>query len=66
VLDIGFDIRPSGKVPRLDGSGMVVVNPPFMLEAELKVMLPELHRLLSLEPGAKWSVNWLAGEQAGA
>jgi 23S rRNA (adenine2030-N6)-methyltransferase len=45
---------------------MVVVNPPFMLEAELKVMLPELHRLLSLEPGAKWSVNWLAGEQAGA
>lgn len=66
VLDIGFDIRPSGKVPRLDGSGMVVVNPPFTLEAELKAMLPELHRLLSLEQGAKWSVNWLAGEQAGA
>ncbi|MCK9552605.1 23S rRNA (adenine(2030)-N(6))-methyltransferase RlmJ [Aquamicrobium sp.] len=66
VLDVGFDIRPSGKVPRLDGSGMVVVNPPFMLEAELKAMLPELHRLLSLEQGAKWSVNWLAGEQAGA
>ena len=66
VLDVGFDIRPSGKVPRLDGSGMVVVNPPFMLEAELKVILTELHRLLSLEQGAKWSVNWLAGEQAGA
>lgn len=66
VLDIAFDIRPAASVPRLDGSGMVVVNPPFTLEAELKVLLPELHRLLALEPGSKWSMRWLAGEKADA
>ena len=32
ILDIGFEIRPPSAEPRLDGSGMVVVNPPFTLE----------------------------------
>ncbi|KQZ16687.1 lactate dehydrogenase [Mesorhizobium sp. Root552] len=59
ILDISFDIRPSGREPRLDGSGMVVVNPPFTLEEELRGALPALHGLLAEEPGAPWSVRWL-------
>lgn len=59
ILDIGFDIRLPGREPRLDGSGMVVVNPPFTLEEELRGALPALHGLLAEEPGAPWSVRWL-------
>lgn len=66
ILDIAFDVRPAGAVPRLEGSGMVVVNPPFTLEQELRSVFPELHRLLELEPGSKWSLDWLAGEDRDA
>lgn len=59
ILDIGFDTRLPGREPRLDGSGMVVVNPPFTLEEELRGALPALHGLLTEEPGAPWSVRWL-------
>lgn len=62
ILDISFDIRPSGREPRLDGSGMVVVNPPFTLEEKLLRALPALHGLLAEEPAAPWSVRWLTAK----
>jgi 23S rRNA (adenine2030-N6)-methyltransferase len=42
---------------------MVVVNPPFTLERELRIVLPVLHRLLAVEKPAHWSLEWLAGEE---
>ncbi|RWA68438.1 23S rRNA (adenine(2030)-N(6))-methyltransferase RlmJ [Mesorhizobium sp.] len=62
LLDIGFEIRPASNEPSLDGSGLVVVNPPFTLEGELRIMLPALHRLLAAEQPSRWTVDWLAGE----
>ena len=62
LLDIEFEIRPASREPSLDGSGMVVVNPPFTLERELRIVLPALHRLLAVEKPAHWSLEWLAGE----
>ncbi|RWC30815.1 23S rRNA (adenine(2030)-N(6))-methyltransferase RlmJ [Mesorhizobium sp.] len=64
LLDIEFEIRPASSEPSLDGSGLLVVNPPFTLEGELRTLLPALHRLLALEKPAHWSLEWLAGEQA--
>jgi len=64
LLDIEFEIRPASSEPSLDGSGMVVVNPPFTLEGELRTVLPALHRLLMIQRPADWSLQWLAGEQA--
>ena len=43
---------------------MVVVNPPFTLEGELRILLPALHKLLAVEKPAHWSLEWLAGEVA--
>ncbi|MGX5842553.1 23S rRNA (adenine(2030)-N(6))-methyltransferase RlmJ [Mesorhizobium sp. ArgA1] len=63
LLDIEFEIRPASREPSLDGSGMVVVNPPFTLERDLCIVLPALHRLLAVEKPAHWSLEWLAGEQ---
>ncbi|AZN99100.1 23S rRNA (adenine(2030)-N(6))-methyltransferase RlmJ [Mesorhizobium sp. M9A.F.Ca.ET.002.03.1.2] len=60
LLDIGFEIRPPSAEPSLDGSGMVVVNPPFTLEGELRTLLPALHKLLVVEKPAPWTLEWLA------
>lgn len=65
LLDIAFEIRPASAVTSLDGSGMVVVNPPFTLENELRTILPTLHKLLAVEKNARWSLDWLAGETSG-
>jgi 23S rRNA (adenine2030-N6)-methyltransferase len=62
ILDIAFEIRPASREPRLDGSGLVVVNPPFTFEAQMRVILPALHAALGAEPGARWRVERLAGE----
>jgi 23S rRNA (adenine2030-N6)-methyltransferase len=62
ILDIRFDIRAPSPQPHLDGTGMVVVNPPFTLEAEMRALLPVLHTLLSESPRAHWAVEWIAGE----
>ncbi len=44
----------------LIGSGLVVVNPPFTLEAELRILLPALARIFAAEGTAR--VDWLARE----
>ena len=62
LLDICFEIRPASNEPSLDGSGMVVVNPPFTLEGELRVLLPALHGALAVEQPSRWTIDWLAGE----
>lgn len=64
ILDIRFEVRPPSPEPRLDGTGMIVVNPPYPLEAELRSLLPALKTLLAESPHAKWTVEWLAGETA--
>lgn len=64
LLDIEFEIRPGSSEPSLDGTGMVVVNPPFTLEGELRTILPALHKVLAVEKPAHWALEWLAGEQA--
>ena len=58
------EVRPPSPEPRLDGTGMIVVNPPYPLEAELRSLLPALKTLLAESPHAKWTVEWLAGETA--
>ncbi|MGE0563142.1 MAG: 23S rRNA (adenine(2030)-N(6))-methyltransferase RlmJ [Pseudolabrys sp.] len=48
---------------RLNGSGLIIANPPWTLERDLSVMLPELLRLLARDAKAGYRVDWLAGER---
>ncbi|RLP22208.1 23S rRNA (adenine(2030)-N(6))-methyltransferase RlmJ [Mesorhizobium sp. YM1C-6-2] len=66
ILDVAFEVRRPSREARFDGSGLVVVNPPFVFEKEMRVILPELHKALAEEPQARWSLDWLAGEAAPA
>ncbi len=47
--------------PRLYGTGMIVVNPPFVLEEELRVLLPALGKVLADGTGGH-RLEWLRGE----
>lgn len=61
ILDITLELRPPSAEPRLDGCGIVVVNPPFVLEEEMAAILPALRDLLG-DKGATAKAEWLAGE----
>ncbi|MGE0501288.1 MAG: 23S rRNA (adenine(2030)-N(6))-methyltransferase RlmJ [Rhizobiaceae bacterium] len=60
VADTIVEIRQATTEGRLDGSGLVVVNPPYVLEEELRVVLPALAQALADGPGAKWRIDRLA------
>lgn len=66
VLRAEISIRPASNPPRLHGSGMILVNPPFTLEGELRVLLPALVQMLG-DPGqGRHRLEWIAGEIAPA
>ena len=44
---------------RLNGCGLVLINPPYVFEAELTRILPWLCHLLSHEAGASWRLERL-------
>jgi 23S rRNA (adenine2030-N6)-methyltransferase len=48
----------------LNGSGLLVVNPPYLIDARMQEWLPELHGRLAAEPGSGWRVQALAGTPA--
>jgi 23S rRNA (adenine2030-N6)-methyltransferase len=62
TLTVRLLARANQTAPGLNGSGLVIINPPFTLEAELRQILPELSRLLAQGPGAGSEVRMLVGE----
>ena len=63
ILDVAFEVRGPSDEARFDGSGLVVVNPPFVFEKEMRVLLPALKEALAEDRHAGWTIDWLAGEQ---
>jgi 23S rRNA (adenine2030-N6)-methyltransferase len=57
-LLVAFDNNPD----RLNGSGLIVVNPPWTLEGELNVMLPVLAAVLSPGGQGRAQLDWLTPE----
>jgi 23S rRNA (adenine2030-N6)-methyltransferase len=51
---------------RLNGSGLIVVNPPWTLEKELSALLPALAELLRRDTKGGHRLDWLSGEHAAA
>lgn len=62
ILDVAFEVKSSGIEAGLHGSGMVVINPPFTLESELRTAFPVLHELLAEQSGTACTVKWLSPE----
>jgi len=60
ILRCELSIAPPRADGALAGSGLVIVNPPYPLERELRTILPALTRLLA--PTGAYCLDWLSGE----
>jgi 23S rRNA (adenine2030-N6)-methyltransferase len=47
----------------LAGTGLLILNPPFTLEAKLATLLPYLSSVLARSAGAESRLEWLVGER---
>ena len=62
MLRAELSIRPASNPPRLHGSGMILVNPPFTLEGELRILLPALAQFLGDNGQGRHKLEWIRGE----
>jgi|TARA_A100001391_G_scaffold57550_3_gene35267 23S rRNA (adenine2030-N6)-methyltransferase len=62
ILRLELTIRAPSIPPRLHGTGMVVVNPPYVLEDEMRTLLPKLTGLLADEGRGRFHIEWIRGE----
>ena len=49
---------------KLSACGLVIVNPPWRLDTDLRRLLPWLQRVLARGPGAGYRLEWLVGERS--
>jgi 23S rRNA (adenine2030-N6)-methyltransferase len=62
ILDCTLSVMPADTPIGLRGSGVVIVNPPWLLDERLAALLPDLHRVLVPEGTGGTTVEWIAGE----
>ena len=60
LLRLELTVRPADSPIGLNGSGLVIANPPWKFEGEMTAALTELHAALSESGGSR--VEWLVGE----
>jgi 23S rRNA (adenine2030-N6)-methyltransferase len=62
VLDVQLSVLPADTRLGMAGAGLVIVNPPWLLDERLKELLPPLHALLALDGLGGTSVEWVVPE----
>ena len=64
ILRCELTVAPLSNPDRLNGCGLVLINPPWPLEKELSVLLPALSAILGREGPGGFRLDWLAGDRA--
>ncbi len=62
VLAVELCVHPDDSRAGLNGSGVLLVNPPWKSDGDLRAGLAALHAILAPDGGGRWRVDWLAGE----
>ena len=62
VMRVELTVSPLSDPSRLNGCGLILLNPPWKLEAELAGLLPILAGLLVRSGKPVWHLDWLAAE----
>jgi 23S rRNA (adenine2030-N6)-methyltransferase len=62
MLRAEVTVRAPAHPPRLFGTGMIIVNPPYTLEGELKILLPPLAAILADNGRGTTHIEWIRGE----
>ena len=55
-------MAPLSDPTRLNGCGLILVNPPWTLESELSVLLPALAGMLGRDGKGGFKLDWLTRE----
>src|SRR5690606_21624879 len=58
-----ISIAGDGSQLRMKGCGMLILNPPWQIEAEIRAALPTLVQRLKVDPGAGSHSAWLVPER---
>jgi len=66
ILRAELIVSPLSDPTRLNGSGLIIVNPPWLLENELAVLLPVLAGILARQGKGSFTLDRLAGETPSA
>lgn len=59
LFQVEIDVAPPGGLGLL-GSGLVIANLPYGLDAQLKTIVPWLHARLAPEKAGGWRAEWLS------
>jgi 23S rRNA (adenine2030-N6)-methyltransferase len=59
VLVVELSVYPENTPTHLNGSGMLIVNPPWKLDEELKAIMPALWKALSPNQQGRYEVKFL-------
>ena len=59
ILHAELRVKTTHEASGLSGSGLLILNPPFMLEAELKLLMPALAERLGVQGLGRSEVSWL-------
>ena len=62
ILRAELNVAPLSDPTRLNGCGLILVNPPWTLESELSVLLPALAGILGREGKGGFKLDWLTRE----
>jgi len=66
VLRAEIQVGPLSDVSRLNGAGLIVINPPWTLERDLSNALPELAAILVRQGKPGFRLGWLSAEMGSA
>ena len=66
MLRAELTVAPLRDPSRLNGSGVIVINPPWRLADALSALLPALAAMLGRGGAGRFRLDWLAGEAAPA
>jgi len=62
ILKIELAVRPDSDQRGMTASGMIVINPPWTLETQMKEILPYLTKTLVPKGTGSWTVDWITPE----
>jgi len=62
VLRVELNVRPADTSLGLNGSGLMLVNPPWPLWEELEQVLPQMAGQFAQSGAGDWRMDWLVGE----
>jgi 23S rRNA (adenine2030-N6)-methyltransferase len=62
ILRAELSVSSLSDPSRLNGSGLILVNPPWTLEGELKALLPVLAGILGRDGKGGFKIDWIVGE----